>query len=59
MPRIREVVGSNPAGAWLYSSLLYPRSSTPLIQVPQGGATLLIFLYKKISLAVQLEVKPA
>ena len=31
-------------GAGLFSSLLYPINSAPLFQVPQGGATLLIYL---------------
>ena len=43
-PHDREVVGSNPAGCWAFYSLLYPIISAPLIQVPQGSATLLIFL---------------
>ena len=33
-----------PPGAGLFSSLLYPISSVPLIQIPHIGATLLIFL---------------
>ena len=53
--RNREVVGSNPAGCWAFS-LIYPLSSASLIQVPQRGATLLIFL-QKICLAMQLETK--
>ena len=43
-PHDTEVVGLNPAGYWAFYSLLYPISSASLIQVPQGGATLLIFL---------------
>ena len=43
-PYDREVVGSNTARCWGFYSLLYPISSASLIQVPQGGATLLIFL---------------
>ena len=39
-------------------SLLYPISSATLIQVPHGGATLLIFL-SKICLSAQLEAKRA
>ena len=42
-PHIREVMGSNPAGFRAFS-LLYPLSNSSLIQVPQGSATLLIFL---------------
>ena len=37
-----------PPGAGLFSSLLYPISSASLIQVPHGGATLLIFLHKNM-----------
>ena len=41
----REVVGSNPAGWWaFFSSLSYQWCI--LNQVPHGGATLQIFLYK-------------
>ena len=50
-------VDSNPAGCWLFF-LLYPLSSESFIQVPQGKATLLIFLFK-LCLAVQLEAKQA
>ena len=52
-PRNREVVGSNPAGCWAFS-LIYPLSSASLIQVPQRGGTLLIFLHE-ICLAVQFD----
>ena len=55
-PYDREIVGSNPAMCWAFS-LLYLISSALLIQVPHGGATLLIFL--KICLAVQLEANQA
>ena len=41
-----EVVGSNPAGCWAFSSLLYPISSPSLIQVPLAGTTQLIFQQK-------------
>ena len=37
-----EVMGSNPTVLGFF--LLYPFSSASLIQVPCGGATLLIFL---------------
>ena len=43
----REVMGSNPAGCWAFS-LFCPLSSASLIKVPQGGATLLIFLRKNM-----------
>ena len=46
-----------PQGAGLFS-LLFPLSSASLIQVPRGGATLLIFL-QKICRAMQLEAKQA
>ena len=42
-PHDREVVGLNPTG-WRLFSLHYPISSASLIQVPQAGATLMIFL---------------
>ena len=41
----REVMGSNPVGCWVFSSL--PYQWCILNQVPHGGATLLIF-FKKI-----------
>ena len=47
MPDNREVMGSNPPSAGLFY-LLYPLNGVSLIQVPQGGATLLIFLFKTI-----------
>ena len=43
-PHNREVVGSNPARCWAFLSLLYSLSTVSLIQVTQGGTTLLIFL---------------
>ena len=43
-PHDREVVGSNPAGYWAFSSLFYLISRVSLIQVPHGDATLLSFL---------------
>ena len=47
MPRNREVMGSNPAGCCAFS-LLYPLSSAFFIQIPQVGATLLIFQQKNM-----------
>ena len=44
-PRNIDVEGLNPAGAGLFSHL-HPLSSGSLNQVPQVGATLLIFLQK-------------
>ena len=41
-----------------FFSFLYPLSSASLIQVPQGGETLIIFL-QKLCLAVQLGAKQA
>ena len=52
----RSWVQIPPGGELL--SLLYPLSSAPLIQVPQGGETLLIFPIKNSS-SVQLEAKRA
>ena len=49
-PCNREVVDLNPVGCWAFS-LLCPFSSVSLSQVPPGGATLLIFLLKKLSCA--------
>ena len=51
----QKVLGSIPAGSWaFFSSLSYQKCV--LNQVPHGGASLLIFLFKKC-LAVQLEDK--
>ena len=44
-PRNREVMGLNPTRRWAFSSL-YPLNCVSLIQVPQGGAKVLIFLQK-------------
>ena len=49
--KILEAVGSNPTGCWaffLIVSILSVYSSAPLIQVPHGGATLPIFLFKNM-----------
>ena len=53
-----EVVGLNPTGCWLFSSLLLPINSASLIQVPRGGATPLFFQLKKC-FAMQLEANEA
>ena len=52
-----EVAILYPAGSRsFFSSLLYPTRSASLIQVPQKGATKLIFL-QKVFLSEQLEAK--
>ena len=53
----REVLGLIPTGSWAFFSILSYQQCV-LNQVPHGGATLLIFLFKKC-LAVQLEAKQA
>ena len=42
-----EVVDSNLVGTGLFSSLFCPIRSESFNQVPHGGATLLIFLFRK------------
>ena len=59
MPQDREIVCSNPSGSGaFFASLSYQKLIVN--QVPHGGASLLIFLFKKYTcLAVQLEAKQA